>query len=104
MCSQKVQNRVLLRVPKKVLTLLKVPKIVPKKVLFAKKVPKRVLKKHSRQLGTYMGAWGHQVSCRRVQVANSSPIWLKDWKRVQRVLGEAAEGGKRMRCLLGGGA
>ena len=47
-----MQNRVLLRVPKKVLTLLKVPKIVPKKVLFPKKVPKKVLKKALEAVGT----------------------------------------------------
>ena len=50
-CSKKVQNRVLLRVPKKVLTLLKVPKIVPKKVLFPQKVPKKVLKKALEAVG-----------------------------------------------------
>ena len=37
--------------PKKVLTLLKVPKIVPKKVLFPKKVPKKVPKKALEAVG-----------------------------------------------------
>ena len=41
--KKKVQKIVLEKVPKKVQTLLKVPKIVPKKVLFLKKVPKKAL-------------------------------------------------------------
>ena len=45
----------LLRVPKKVLTLLKVPKIVPKKVLFPKKVPKKALKKALEAVGNLYG-------------------------------------------------
>ena len=72
-----MQNRVLLRVPKKVLTLLKVPKIVPKKVLFPKKVPKKALKKALEAVGNlYVQQWMVTIV---VVSWKTSGKWEIDW-------------------------
>ena len=52
--------------PKKVLTLLKVPKIVPKKVLFPKKVPKKVLKKALEAVGNLYEPESARTVCLQV--------------------------------------
>ena len=60
--------------PKKVLALLKVPKIVPKKVLFPKKVPKKALYKALLAVRNLYANRGEWVSEKGPKKENSKAI------------------------------